>query len=44
MNKEDFDVLSGILMVISQVAAIVAAGYGIDKLRHHFSWIRRIAP
>lgn len=44
MTPEDFTVLQGIGMVLAEVVGICAVGYGLDKLRNHFTWIKRIAP
>lgn len=44
MTPEDFTVLQGIGMVLAEIGGIVAFGYGLDKLRNHFTWIKRIAP
>lgn len=44
MTPDDFDVIKGLAMVLAEIGGIVAVGYGVDKLRHHFEWIRRIAP
>lgn len=44
MTPDDFDVIKGITMVLAEIGGIVAVGYGVDTLRNHFEWIRRIAP
>lgn len=44
MSPETFPVMQGVGMVMAEIGGIVALGYGLDKLRNHFEWIRRIAP